>query len=107
SISFPTIQTYSDGQEVAWIEATPPGGAEPDHPVPTLALTAAEGSASSSASESSSVPSVSSETAAGPAVVTKDTSNNGLAIAALVVGALALVLSGVALSRGRRGAGGA
>jgi uncharacterized protein YcnI len=39
SVSFPATQTYSDGTVVKWDEATPPGGAEPEHPSPTLALT--------------------------------------------------------------------
>jgi uncharacterized protein YcnI len=39
SVSFPATQTYSDGTVVKWDEPTPPGGAEPEHPAPTLALT--------------------------------------------------------------------
>jgi uncharacterized protein YcnI len=39
SVSFPATQTYSDGTVVKWDEPTPPGGAEPEHPSPTLALT--------------------------------------------------------------------
>lgn len=38
SVSFPATQTYSDGTVVKWDEPTPPGGAEPEHPSPTLAL---------------------------------------------------------------------
>jgi uncharacterized protein YcnI len=34
-LQFPTLQTYSDGKEVAWIEQTPASGEEPEHPVPT------------------------------------------------------------------------
>jgi len=41
SVSFPTTQTYSDGTVVKWDEPTPPGGAEPEHPSPTLALAGA------------------------------------------------------------------
>jgi uncharacterized protein YcnI len=39
SVSFPATQTYSDGTVVKWDQPTPPGGAEPEHPSPTLALT--------------------------------------------------------------------
>jgi uncharacterized protein YcnI len=39
SVSFPATQTYSDGTVVKWDEPTPPGGAEPEYPSPTLALT--------------------------------------------------------------------
>jgi hypothetical protein len=35
-----TIQHCSDGVEFAWIEATPPGGAEPEFPAPAVVLTA-------------------------------------------------------------------
>lgn len=37
-LSFPTVQTYSDGSESAWIEPTV-DGAEPEHPAPVLTLT--------------------------------------------------------------------
>ena len=38
ALEFPAIQTYSSGEEVAWIEETPEGGEEPEHPAPVLAL---------------------------------------------------------------------
>ena len=40
ALSFPTVQTYSDGSESAWIEPTV-GDEEPEHPAPTLTLAAA------------------------------------------------------------------
>jgi uncharacterized protein YcnI len=46
SVSFPATQTYSDGTVVKWDEPTPPGGAEPEHPSPTLALAGAPGPSS-------------------------------------------------------------
>lgn len=51
SLSFKTIQTYSDKSEAAWIEVPTAGGAEPDKPAPTLKLTpaAAEGDGSAAA----------------------------------------------------------
>jgi periplasmic copper chaperone A len=39
TLSFPAVQTYSDGTESAWIEPTVEGQ-EPENPAPTLALTA-------------------------------------------------------------------
>jgi uncharacterized protein YcnI len=42
SLSFPTIQTYSDGTQVAWIDPTVEGQPEPAHPAPTLRLTASD-----------------------------------------------------------------
>lgn len=38
TVSFPATQTYSDGAVVKWDQPTPPGGGEPEHPVPTLTL---------------------------------------------------------------------
>jgi uncharacterized protein YcnI len=41
SLSFPVVQSYSDGSESAWIEPTVDGQAEPEHPAPVLTLSAA------------------------------------------------------------------
>ena len=38
SLEFKAVQTYSNGETVRWIEATPKGGAEPEFPAPTLKL---------------------------------------------------------------------
>jgi uncharacterized protein len=38
TLEFKAVQTYSDGEVVRWIEETPPGGEEPEHPAPTLRL---------------------------------------------------------------------
>ncbi|MFG1934522.1 YcnI family protein [Mycobacterium sp. NPDC048908] len=38
TISLPATQTYSDGTVVKWDQPTAPGGAEPDHPAPEIAL---------------------------------------------------------------------
>ncbi len=40
-LAFPTLQTYSNGEVVRWIQATAKGAPEPDFPVPTLTLTKA------------------------------------------------------------------
>jgi uncharacterized protein YcnI len=39
SLTFPVVQSYSDGSESAWIEPTVDGQAEPEHPAPVLSLT--------------------------------------------------------------------
>src|SRR3954468_14043974 len=41
SLTFPVVQSYSDGSESAWIEPTVGGQAEPEHPAPVLTLAAA------------------------------------------------------------------
>jgi len=38
SLEFKAVQTYSDGTVVRWIEDTPKGGPEPEHPAPVLKL---------------------------------------------------------------------
>lgn len=40
SLTFRAIQTYSDGEEVRWIESVGPDGEEPERPAPVLTLTA-------------------------------------------------------------------
>lgn len=37
-VDFRAVQTYDDGEVVRWIQATPAGGDEPDHPAPILAV---------------------------------------------------------------------
>ncbi|MEN3305992.1 MAG: hypothetical protein V7603_2194, partial [Micromonosporaceae bacterium] len=50
-LEFKTLQTYSDGSVVRWIDETPAGGPEPEHPAPVLEITraAADGGAIASA----------------------------------------------------------
>jgi uncharacterized protein YcnI len=95
SVSFSAVQTYSDGTQVAWIEPTLEGQAEPEHPAPTLALTAASPSeaASSATSATSSDPHAGHTTAA-------TGSTSGPVSLALFFGILALVvaLAGVVLA---------
>ena len=78
SVSFPTVQTYSDGTETAWIEPTV-GGQEPEHPAPTLSLTA---SGDASATDPA-------ETASG----SEDSSASRLAVIAIVISIVALVVA--------------
>jgi len=99
SLKFPTVQSYDNGQDVSWIQDTVEGQPEPDRPAPVLKLTAADeptstGSTSSSASTSSS-------TSPTVAVVKKE-SSNGLAVAALILGGVALIVGVVAIATGRR-----
>jgi uncharacterized protein YcnI len=42
TVSLPATQTYSDGTVVKWDQPTPAGGAEPEYPVPEIALTGAK-----------------------------------------------------------------
>jgi periplasmic copper chaperone A len=92
-LSFPTVQTYGDGTESAWIEPTVEGQAEPEHPAPVLPLTEAT-----------------TGTAATAAFTTRDATGTATDTAAASTGhgdtrpgALALFLSIVALFTGVAG----
>jgi uncharacterized protein YcnI len=41
TLTFKAVQTYSNGEVVSWIQQTVKGAPEPEHPAPTLTLTAA------------------------------------------------------------------
>jgi uncharacterized protein YcnI len=88
-VSFPAVQTYSDGTEAAWIEPTVDGGSEPERPAPVLQLA------------SSSEGSDGEESPAGASADTTadDDDSSGTATTALVLGALGLVagVGGLAL----------
>jgi uncharacterized protein YcnI len=97
-LTFKALQTYDDGDVVRWIG---PEGA--DEPAPTVTLTEAaeesggHGVAASSEAEHSAAPA---QNASAPA--SDDGGSDGLAIAALIVGALALVAALAALFVSRR-----
>jgi uncharacterized protein YcnI len=101
-LQFKTLQTYSDGNIVRWIEATPPGGEEPENPAPVLTLTAGD-------EESATPTTVARSGAAAKEIATKSDvdSAKGVAIVALIVGILGLLVAvgGFVLSR-RNTAGG-
>ena len=95
TVSFPTTQTYSDGVEVKWDQATAPGGAEPEHPAPTLTLAGGPTQAAHNPTQTKS--GAPAATAAPPAQQSRavvDNTSRILAGAALFVGALGV---GVAL----------
>ncbi len=99
SLVFKTLQTYSDGEVVRWIEATPAGGEEPEYPAPVLSLEkAAEGADHHAAAAD--------DEAADEASATSDdhddSSSDTLAIVAIAVAALGVILGGVALARAGR-----
>ncbi|MDJ0394361.1 YcnI family protein [Rhodococcus sp. G-MC3] len=94
SVSFPAVQTYNDGDVVQWNQEAAADGSEPEHPAPSLSLTAASaesddhGAATATAEEST----------------TKESDNTArwLAGVALVLGALGAALGIGAVVRGRR-----
>jgi uncharacterized protein YcnI len=92
-LEFKALQTYEDGEVVRWIDPTPESGEEPEHPTPTLKLTAAtedeHGAGEAAAAESDA---------------SKDDVDTAqrVAVIALVVGGVALLLAVLSAFR-RRG----
>jgi periplasmic copper chaperone A len=97
ALTLPSIQTYDDGSESAWIEPTVDGQAEPEHPAPVLPLT--ENGSTGAHGDTTAAPTedTTSNTAA-------DSGTSGLTVTALVVGFAGLLsgLAGLALGLSAR-----
>jgi uncharacterized protein len=91
TLTFKALQTYSGGEVVRWI-----GAVGSDNPAPTVSVGAAP------ATDAAATPAAT--VAATPAASEDDGGGNGLAIVALIVGALGLVAGVAALFSGRRSA---
>jgi uncharacterized protein len=107
TLTFKAIQTYSDGQQVAWIEQPAQGSAaQPEHPAPTLKLAAATPASSPSApSSTAAAPSVT----ATPVASSNNGASKGAATTGIVLGIIGVVLGAAALFvsfRRARAAGG-
>lgn len=93
-VEFKALQTYDNGDVVRWIEATPAGGAEPQHPAPVLTARGKQQLDTAPAAP------------AAPASSTKSKSDDGLSTGAIVAIVVAIVvvlaLLGWLLSRSRR-----
>src|SRR4051794_18170194 len=85
SLVLPTVQGYDDGTEVAWIDPTVQGQAEPEHPAPTLTLASSSGSTEATSSSQAA----SSSTGSG---------SSGLAVTALIVGIVGLLTGAVGVA---------
>jgi uncharacterized protein YcnI len=108
-LSFKTVQTYSDGSVVRWIEA-----ADGEHPAPTVNVTAEGGFVQEQAGDAGppapgTAPAAdeSTTTPAAPATVTKTVTKSsgaskGLGIAALVIAILGLAAGLAALGARRK-----
>ncbi|MFF4702569.1 YcnI family protein [Streptomyces sp. NPDC001288] len=93
-LTFKTLQTYSDGKVVRWIEEPADGADEPENPAPTLELTAAGAGAASTAPAESGAKATANASA-------DDSTARGLGIAGLIVGVLGLAAATFAFVRTR------
>ncbi|MFC8514783.1 YcnI family protein [Streptomyces sp. NPDC057257] len=98
-LTFKTLQTYSDGKTVRWIEEAASGDEEPENPAPVLKLTAKGADEDAAAPAASASPAKT--TASAAASDSSDSTARSLGIAGLVVGVLGLAAAGFALARGR------
>jgi uncharacterized protein YcnI len=94
TVSFPTTQTYADGVAVKWDQAPAPGGAEPEHPAPTLTLAGGPTPPAHNPTPTNSAPTAAAASPAQQSRAVVDNTARILAGAALFVGALGV---GVAL----------
>jgi uncharacterized protein YcnI len=93
---FKTLQTYSDGNVVRWIDEPATDGTEPESPAPTLKLAAAGAAPAAPAG----APAVE----AAPAPVEEDGNGTVYGIAGIVLGLAGLVLGLLAYRRAGQGA---
>jgi periplasmic copper chaperone A len=98
--ALPAVQTYDDGEVVAWDQPMNPDGSEPERPAPTLALTPSTGEGGGHAAMTPTDTAVQT-----PATDTTDDTARWLAGAGLLVGALGLGVGGGAVLRTRRASG--
>ncbi|MER5195540.1 YcnI family protein [Streptomyces sp. NPDC002755] len=108
SLAFKTLQTYSDGKTVRWIEEAEEGADEPENPAPVLKLTAAADDGAGTSDGASKTTDGASGTAgskSGTVQVTaadaSDSTARGLGVAGLVVGVLGLAAAAFAVVRTR------
>ncbi|WP_093712024.1 YcnI family copper-binding membrane protein [Actinacidiphila alni] len=106
SLVFKALQTYDNGDIVRWIDVPQEGQPEPQHPAPTLKLTAAATDSGASASPSASAAdakasgsSNGSQTSAASSSDSSDGTARALGVAGIVVGAIGI---GYGVFAGRR-----
>ncbi|MFD9003397.1 YcnI family protein [Streptomyces sp. NPDC059582] len=101
-LAFKTLQTYSDGNVVRWIEEERPGADEPENPAPVLELTASDDDTPSpapAAAAKGSAPAASAGATTDASA--SDSTARGLGVAGLVVGVLGLAAAAFAFVRTR------
>ena len=102
---FNAVQTYSDGAKVLWNEISADGAAEPEHPAPTLVITAPAAESGTSATEQTSAQSSTTKTAQTTATAAPASDNDSSTVLPTVLSAAALLVAlgavGLVWRRGR------
>nr|BFE71587.1 YcnI family protein [Actinoplanes digitatis] len=96
-VVFKTLQTYSDGTVVRWIDEPTTDGTEPEKPAPVLKLTAGGTDSHAAASGPAA-------TAAAPAETESDGNGTWVGVAGIALGLAALVIGLLAYRRAGSGA---
>jgi periplasmic copper chaperone A len=100
-LTFKAVQLYSDGTVVSWIQVPTKAAPDPEHPAPTLVLTApGKGSADAGSGTATTAP-AGSAAPAGTTTGEVSSADNGLAVAALVLATFAVVAAILAIWLGR------
>ncbi|KQC40269.1 YcnI family protein [Frankia sp. ACN1ag] len=99
-LTFKTLQTYSNGDVVRWVDVAQPGAGEPEKPAPSLTVTAAGADAGSSTGAHDSVSTQNAAETSQPDG--SDGTARWLGIVGVVLGALGLLAGAFALVTSRR-----
>ncbi|MFE4629114.1 YcnI family copper-binding membrane protein [Streptomyces mirabilis] len=99
-LTFKTLQTYSDGKTVRWIEEAS-GGQEPENPAPVLKLTAKSAQDGDSGAPTASAATSKTSGSSKSTASSGDSTARGLGIGGLAVGVLGLAAAVFAVLRSR------
>ncbi len=95
TIAFPVVQTCEDGSSTPWIQVPEEGAEEPEHPAPTIHLTAATDEHGAADDDEAAAPAASEDD-------DDDSAATPLAVTGIVLGAAGLALGGSALRKARQ-----
>lgn len=99
-MTFKTLQTYSDGKTVRWIEEAS-GGQAPENPAPVLKLTAKSAQDGDSGAPTASAATSKTSGSSKSTASSGDSTARGLGIGGLAVGVLGLAAAVFAVLRSR------
>ena len=110
ALSFPALQTYSDGEVVRWVDPTGPDAPEAEFPAPTVTLTEgdAEGDGHGDDATTTTTAAGTDGSAAGPVETAQDDADTAktIGIVAIIFSVIALIGVGLALARRNKPAAG-